>query len=388
MPRQPKQPGQPKRKKSTYGGGSVYYRKSDGRYVASIKDPGSGKRIERYAKSQKEAEKLLEDIKFEIRQGSLATGPRQTVKQFLERWFEDVHKFEVRQTTYITQLEVLNTRILPAIGHIQLQKLTAQHIQNFYAGMAKKGLRPGSIRITHTILHKALNQAVAWNLVSRNVCDAVALPKMQKYQPQMLTKDQLVTLLKGSKGHSLEAFIWMGLTLGLRNGELQALRWSDINLEERTLKINRTVTRLKGRYVEGDPKSQKSKRTIVLPRFLIESLIRHRQRQLSRRAKVGAAWQDLDLVFCNPVGGFRSRTSTKVSLDALLKKLGLPLMRVHDLRHNASTFLQMVLRVPAKMVQDILGHDDLEMTFDYTHTDLDMQREMMDDLDNFFNELN
>lgn len=92
-------------------------------------------------------------------------------------------------------------------------------------------------------------------------------------------------------------------------------------------------------------------------------------------------------MFCNPFGGFRSRNSTKVSFDALLKKLELPHMRVHDLRHNASTFLQMVLRVPAKMVQDILGHDDLEMTFDYTHTDLDMQREAMGDLDDFFNGL-
>jgi len=62
-------------------------------------------------------------------------------------------------------------------------------------------------------------------------------------------------------------------------------------------------------------------------------------------------------------------------------------MRVHDLRHNASTFLQMVLRMPAKMAQDILGHDDLKMTFDYTHTDLDMQRGMMDDMDTFFSGL-
>lgn len=224
-------------------------------------------------------------------------------------------------------------------------------------------------------------------MVSRNICDAVTLPKAQKYKPQMLNKNQVILLFKGSKDHSLEAFIWLGLVLGLRSGELHGLRWSDIDMQEKTLKVERTVSRVTGRHIEGDPKTANSKRTIALPRFLIESLKRHRERQMARRTKVGAAWQDQDLVFCNPFGKYRSRSSTRASFDALLKRVGLPHMRIHDLRHNASTFLQMVLRMPAKMVQDILGHDDLSMTFDYTHTDLDMQRGMMDDLDDFFNDL-
>lgn len=377
-----------KRRRSIRGSGSVYRRKSDGRYVASFIVEETGKRKYLYAdidnNTEQNAYNKLQKALFEQKQGRLASGPRQTVKQFLEKWFEDVHKFEVRETTYIRQLSVLNQRILPVIGHIQIQKLTPQQVQAFYADLSKKGLKPGSIRITHTILHKALKQATAWNLVSRNVCDAVALPKMTKFEPQMLTKDQVITLFKGSKGHKLEAFIWLGLTLGLRNGELLALRWSDIDMEARTLKVERTVTRVVGRFIEGDPKSKKSKRTVALPLFLIDSLKRHRERQMEQRAKADSSWQDLNLVFCNPSGQFRSRPGIQALMRPLLKKLGLPLMRVHDLRHNASTFLQMVLRVPAKMVQDILGHDDLETTFDYTHTDLDMQREMMDDFDRFF----
>src|SRR5579883_1099752 len=103
MPRQPKQSGQPnnspqpKRKKSTYGGGSVYPLK-DGRYAASIKDPVSGKRVVRYGKTRKEAEKKLEDIKFEIRQGALATGPNQTVEQFLTRWLNDIYRLGTRDS--------------------------------------------------------------------------------------------------------------------------------------------------------------------------------------------------------------------------------------------------------------------------------------------------
>lgn len=379
------------RKHSVHGGGSIYQRKSDGRWVASFLVEETGRRKYLYAdqddNTRQNAYRKLQEALFKQREGRLATGPRQTVEQFLTRWFEDVYRFEVRETTYPSRVSMLHARILPAIGHIPLQNLTAQQVQNFYADMAKRGLKPGSIHSTHVILHKALEQAVKWNLVSRNVCDAVALPKKKKYRPQMLTKDQLISLLKGSKGHPLEALIWLGLVLGLRNGELHGLHWSDINWEERTLRVERTLTRLKGRFLEGDPKSEKSKRTVVLPRFLLASLQRHKERQEVQRAKAGDAWQNLNLVFCGPTGGYRHQTKTRESFNRLLKKIGLPRMRVHDLRHNASTFLQMVLRMPAKMVQDILGHDDLEMTFDYTHSDLDMQRAMIDDLDKFFDGL-
>ncbi len=105
----------------------------------------------------------------------------------------------------------------------------------------------------------------------------------------MLSKNQVILLFKGSKDHSLEAFVWLGLVLGLRSGELHGLRWSDIDMQERTLKVERTVSRVTGRHIEGDPKTANSKRTIALPHFLIESLKRHRERQMARRTKVGAA---------------------------------------------------------------------------------------------------
>jgi integrase len=380
-----------RRKKGIPGAGSVYQRQSDGRWVASFIEEETGKRRYLYAdkddNTQHNAYEKLQEALFLQKQGRLATGPQQTVKQFLLRWFEDVHKFEVRETTYQSHISNLYVRILPAIGHIQLQKLTAQQVQNFYADLLKSGLKPGSVHNTHAILHKALEQAVSWNLVSRNVCDAVTLPKMEKYKPRILTKDQVIVLFKGSKGHSLETLIWLALFFGLRNGELHGLHWSDIDLEARTLKLERTLTRLPGRFVEGNPKTQKSQRTVILPRFLVESLKRHRERQEIQRAKVGESWQALNLVFCNPTGGYRYQADTRKSFHRLVKKIGLPHMRIHDLRHNASTFLQMVLRMPAKMVQDILGHEDLEMTFGYTHPDLDTQREMMDELDRLLDDL-
>jgi integrase len=389
MPRQPKDPQQPKRKKAIHGGGTVYQRK-DGRYVASIKDPNSGKRIERYAKNEKEAEKKLEDIKFEIRQGTLATGPNQTVQQYLTRWFEDVHKQEVRETTYIQNRVTLNKHLIPGIGHIQLKKLTAQHIQRFYAEKIKEGCTASRVRGMHQLLHKALKNAARWKLIQQNVCDQVTVPRdtNKPETARILTEDQALLLLKASQGHPLEAFIALALVTGLRHGELMALRWQDINFEAKSLKVNHTVTLVWGHgYIENEPKTSTSKREIMLPQFVINSLLRHRARQERTRLLSGDKWQETGLVFCNRYGTYRDPSTTNKSFHRLLERNGLPSIRIHDLRHSAASLHIMVLNTPPKLVQELLGHSNIEMTLDvYTHANKSQQRQMMDAFDTFLGE--
>jgi integrase len=293
------------RKRSVHGGSSVYQRRSEGRerWVAALNDLDTGKRLVRYGKSQKEAYELLEQMKSEIRQGTLVTGSRQTLGNYLQEWFEHIQKQAVRPTTYLKQEPILTHDILPALGHIQLQKLTPQHIQKLYAQKLGEGWKPGSIRNIHKILHKALGNAVRWKLVPRNVCDLVSLPRQVRHKPQTLTKEQAVRLLQASRGHPLEPLVVLALTTGMRHGEIAALRWQEINFEARTLQVERTVTFISGHgYIEGEPKTEKSKRTIVLPRFVIRSLERCRIRQLEMRLQAGSLWQDRDLVFGNAMG--------------------------------------------------------------------------------------
>ena len=384
MPRQPKEPSQPKRKKSSYGSGSVYQRKSDGRYVACIKDPNSGKIIERYAGTEKEARKKLEDIKFEIRQNTLATGPKQTVQQFLERWFEDVHKQQVRESTYYNHNLTLRKHLLPTIGHFQLQQLTALHVQKLYADKIKEGLSPNTVHIIHAILHHALKDALRWKLVSQNVCDAVSLPTQVEPENAVLTLEQVVQLLRAVKDQPLEAFVNLAMT-GMRHGEMLALRWEDIDIENRLLQVRRTVVYMEGRYVVGDPKTKKSKRDVMLPMFVVESLLRHKDTQREVCSIAGDQWQANDLVFCDDIGGFVNPNSTRWRFYKLLKSVGLPQVRIHDLRHTASTLLQLEMNEPEKLVQELLGHEKAEMTRErYTHVQSKMLRRMMDNMDAFF----
>lgn len=391
MPRQPKdfqQPKQPKRKKSTYGAGTVYERK-DGRFVASIKDPVSGKRIERYGKTYKEAEKHLEDIKFEIRQGSLATGPNQTVEQFLTKWLNDVYRLEVRESSSAQREILLRVHILPSIGHFQLRKLTPMHVQNFYTQKLREGLAPATVESFHSLLHKAFKTAVRWKLVPYNVCDQVTPPSLKDQEEGIaLTMEQAITLLKACQGHRLESLITLIMLTGMRHGEINSLRWDDINFEEGYLLVQHTVGYIpKKGLVERAPKTRKSKREIPLPGLALEALNKQRALQQKMRERAGDQWVERNLVFCNSRGGFLTAQSTRARFYRLLKKAGLPQIRIHDLRHTASTLFQIDLGQPEKLVQELLGHQNVEMTRQkYTHASRDALKRMMGEVDRVFRE--
>lgn len=385
MPRQPKDPQQPKRKKSAYGGGSVYQRQSDGRYVAKYKNPDTNETVTRYRKTKKEAEKALEDIKFEIRQGTLVTGPNPKVKAFLIQWLDDVHKLDVNPNTYYKHRSIIYSRIIPALGHIELKKLTPQQVQKFYTDLQTVGKKKSSIYDVHKVLRVALKTAVQWGLVPHNVCDKIKRPNPGKKQHYMLTEEQIKRLLQVAEKHVwMEAFLKLVMTTGMRHGELLALQWEDISFDNATLQIRRNVAYIPGQgYVVGPPKTESGNRTIALPAFVLRALRKHQDYQIAQKNLAGEAWQDRHLVFSGAHGGYLSEHVSLRAYRDVLKEAGLPQdMTMHDLRHNVSTFLQKVLKYPPSFVQALLGHSSANITLTiYTHVDPSELRPMMDDLD-------
>ena len=371
-------------KRRIRGEGSLYQRKGDGRWVGSFYSE-EGKRISVYGDTQKEALEKLKAAQREYEQGKLATGPNQTVKHYLEYWLEDVHKSTIRLSSYLRYRQLLDIHILPTLGHIQLKKLTPQHIQALYGRKLKEGLSAGSVRFMHAVLHKALDNALHINLVARNVCDVVSPPRKTKYEIQVLNEEQAHKLLAVAQGHRLEALLVLALTTGLRRGELLALRWHDINFEDRSLQVRRTVNRYTGHgFVETEPKTPKSRRKITIPQFAVEMLRQHRTRQLEARLQVGTAWQEHDLVFCNTSGNFLLSDRLREMLEKLLKEAELPHMRFHDLRHSAATIL-LSMGIHPKVVQELLGHSTISLTMDtYSHVLPSMHQNAMDRMDNLF----
>jgi integrase len=268
-----------------------------------------------YGKTRKEVQEQLKRALHEQQQGTLATGPKQTVKTYLEHWMEDVHKPSIRASSYRKQSVLLNRHILPAIGHLQLQKLTAQQVQAFYSHKLKEGLSVSMVRGMHALLHKALDQAV---------------------------------------------------------------RWEDVNLDEMSLQVKRTIVgQFNGEYRENEPKTASGRRNILLPQFAIDALKQHRIRQLEARLQAGEAWVDRGLVFCNVDGDYLPLTTLYYSFQALLKQAELPRIRFHDLRHSAATIL-LSMGVPAKVIQELLGHSQISVTLNtYSHVLPSMQQEAM-----------
>jgi len=372
-------------KRRSKGEGSVFYRPDRDRWVAQVKLEG-GRYMTRSAKTQKGASEKLKRMQRELEQGTLVTGPKQTVGQFLEHWLEDVHKPpSVRINTYRAYRHYLDHYVLPAIGHIRLQQLSPEHVQGLYARKLEEGYAAETVRGIHRMLHKALNDAVKWNRIPYNVCDKVTQPRQVKYEHHPLTKEQAKQLLEAAKGSSLEAVLTLAVASGMRRGELLALRWHDINFEEGSLQVRRTVSRA-GKYgiIENDPKTEQSKRKIMLPQFVLDVLKQYRLSQAEMRAKSGTAWQERDIVFSNERGGFTEATNLRVRFKKLLHEAGLPDIRFHDLRHSAATIL-LSMGVPVKVVQELLGHSTISMTMDrYGHVLPSMQREMRDKLDDWF----
>ena len=366
--------------------GSVFQRK-DGRWVASIRLE-NGKKKQRYFKTEKEAQLALRKMLHEQEQGTLPTGPNQTLKVYLEHWLEQVHKLStVRISTYEMYRIVIYKHIIPLLGHIQLQKLTPQQVQVFYTKKLDEGLSSKRVRGFHAVLHSALQNAVKWNLVGRNVCDLVTPPIPQRHEIQPLTPEQAQRLLQVARERKLETLLTVAVATGMRRGELLGLHWHDIDFNEGCLYVRRTVGRI-GKFgvVVSEPKTRRSRRKIVLPGFVVDALKQHQEGQQAVREKAGTQWREKDIVFCNMYGDYLSTTNLQIAFKGLLQRAELPNIRFHDLRHSAASFLAK-LNVHPKVVQEILGHSTIAMTLDiYSHLFPSTHQEAMSRLDDLFRE--
>lgn len=385
-----KQPAKKQRKprpRTHHGEGSVFELKDSQRtkrFVAQI-TLENGKKKKTYHATEKEAIAARRKMLNELEQGVLATGPQQKLKDYLEYWLENVHRITLKVSTYALYRRNLDNHIIPQLGHIQLKKLTTDHVQAFCAKMSQEGLKPGTVRLAHTILSTALDDAVRWKRIPLNVCKAVKLPRHTRQKIQPLNEEQAHQLIKAAQGSRLDCIIFLALTTALRLGEILALRWEDIDLEKRTLQVSHTVNYIwKHGWVENEPKSESSSRSLVLPQVTVEALKQHRTHQLEARLKAGTRWKDMGLVFPNRDGGYFARANLYIIFKKLLQEAGLPKIRFHDLRHSAVTIL-LSMGVPAKVVQEILGHASITTTMNiYGHVFPSTHRDAMNEMDHFF----
>ena len=348
-----------------FGDGSIYPR-SDGRWVSYLRLPDGRKKF--FTGPTRDAVKdRLDEAKRQADFGHLVMGRDKPVAQYLERWLAEAVFHSVRPKTY-ENYDLCVRRIVPYIGHIRLRTLTPEQIQYALAKLRDAGLASRTVRQVHMVLRRALKQAVLWRMLPINPSDAVRPPRSDRTEMKTLTEDEVRRLLAttvGMRDYGLWALL---VTTGLRLGEALALRWSDVDLEERRISVKRAVQRQRGAgLVFVEPKSARSRRIVPIPPETVKLLEDQRRSNRQDRRKAGDQWDEQDLVFPNPAGHPRDTSYRSVSFHAALKRAGLPHVRLHDLRHTAATHL-LTKRVHPKIVQDLLGHSTIAITLDtYSH---------------------
>jgi len=207
-------------------------KRTDGLWEARI-TLDNGKRKSFYAKTRQEAARKLAAALRDQESGLPVVGGKQAVGQYLATWL-DATKGALRPKTWRRYEQFVRVHISPAIGSIGLVKLTPQHVQLLYAKKLEEGLSSTTVHHLHAVLHRALDAALRLGIVQRNVCDVVEVPRMRHYEMTTLTEEQAQHLLRAAKGERLEALYVLALATGMREGELLALKWCDVDLERVT----------------------------------------------------------------------------------------------------------------------------------------------------------
>lgn len=358
----------PPQRRRGRGEGSVY-QQADGRWAARLDlgyVDGKRRRPVFYGKTKREALAKLRAAQAQHAQGLPVTSDRQTVAQYLDQWLKATEP-TVRPKTYSGYESIVRVRVVPHIGRRRLAKLTALDVQRLYADLEATGLSKRSIHHTHRVLKRALKQAVLWDLIGRNPCDGATPPRPDRARMQPLTQAQANQFLEATRDHRHAALYVLALTTGMRQGELLGLRWDAIDLEGGRLQVRQTLQRQRDKgLVFSEPKTARSRRTIMLSQRAVAALREHR-RQNEQRLKLGSEWDDQNLVFANPTGGPLDPSWQTAVFKEALKDAGLPDVRFHDWRHTAATLLLAADTHP-KVVSELLGHATITLTLDtYSH---------------------
>jgi integrase len=280
----------------------------------------------------------------------------------------------VRPTTWQSYAGTIEQYARPALGGIALQRLNAAQLNSFYADLltagrrdGKGGLSPRTVRYVHTILRKALADAVRWNVLVRNPADAATPPSPRTPEMHVWSAREARQFLEITSGDGLRALWLLALTTGMRRGELLGLKWGDVNLDSARIAVQRSLSVLKGVAVESEPKTRRGRRSISLDTSTVAALREHRRKQAREKLLVGAGYIDGDFVFAAALGPPLHPDSITNKFQRLTSNTGLPRIRFHDLRHTHAT-LALAAGIHPKIISERLGHASISVTLDtYSH---------------------
>ncbi len=359
-------------KKRGAGEGSIFQR-GDGRWSATITvgHSSAGKRLRKtvYGPTKRDVTEQLTRLQNQKLDGQLIAREKLTVADLCNRWLDHWTQ-NLTETSRKRYRDIVERFIKPRIGNVGLSKLRPAHVRGLLDQLAAEGLGDRQRQYVFATIRRALNLAVRLELAARNVCEAVDSPKVTRRDIRPLTPHEADALLRHVAGTRWEAYFTLALSTGLRQGELFALVWDDIDLERGVLSVRHSVEEIDGRLIVKEPKSASGRRAVRLDPTDVHLLREHRRILADEGHGFG------QLVFCDSQGGILRRSNVQRNVwNPIRVALGLQGVRFHDLRHSSASVM-LRAGIHPKIVQERLGHSTIKLTMDtYSHLLPDAQNE-------------
>lgn len=383
------------------GASSIYLGKDGkwhGRVTVGVKDDGQPDR--RHVEAKTEAAVIQRVRKLEQQRDSgtvRKAGQRWTVKTWLTHWVENIAVHAVRENTIAGYRVAVNRHLIPGLGAHRLDRLEPEHLERFYAKMIRNGSAPGTAHQAHRTIRTALNEAVRRGHLTRNPASLAKAPRLTEEEIEPYSVEDAQRLLVAASERRNSARWAIALALGLRQGEALGLKWSDVDLDARTLTVRRGRQRPKWRHgctkpcgrkygghcpdrqplrtATAETKSRAGRRSIGVPDEIVALLRKHREEQDQERSTAGQLWQDGGWLFATPTGEPVNPRTDYSEWKRLLKAAGLRDGRLHDARHTAATVL-LILGVAERAVMDIMGWSNSAMAKRYQHLTAQVRRDI------------
>lgn len=382
-------------------GASTVYKGKDGywhgRVTVGQRDDGRTDRRHVSAKTKGEVVAKVRKLEKLRDSGRMPqAGAKWTVAKWLEHWLESIARPSLRESSYNAYRTAVHRHLIPALGQHRLDRLQPEHLERVYRRMVEAGARPATAHQVHRTARAALGEAHRRGHVVRNVAALAKPPRIQSEPVEPYTLDEVKSILAASQERRNSARWAIALALGLRQGEVLALRWADVDLHDGVLRVR--ATRLRPVYdhgcggtcgkkpgfcpqrrlrnpVTGETKSAAGNRVVGLPSEVVALLKLHREEQGRERAVAGQLWLEGGWVFTSPTGEPLNPNTDYHAWKALLRRAGVRDGRLHDARHTAATVL-LVLGVPERTVMSIMGWSSTSMAARYQHVTDPIRRDV------------
>ncbi len=363
------------------GDGTIYPYKET-RWRAALPMPDGSMRT-RVHNTYAESESWLVEERLKRDQGMSAwsAGKMPTLDEWWTTWL-DLKEGRAKRRTIQSYQDVRDRYIPDSLAKRKMSEITPLHIERLYAELARRPkygaadgprLSKATVHQVHRVLRACIKEAFRKGVISADPMARVTPPPSQRGKNDALSIEEVQAVLKAAEGEHLEALWHISLMLGPRQGESLAIKWTDIDWERRTLRIERQVHRVDGRWV-FEPTKEEDVRTLPLDDRTLSTLRKRRAIQSQQRLTAGARWIDMGLVFTSGIGTPIEERNDRANWYALLDKAGVRRVRRHDARHTAGSLHYAHTRDP-KHVQELLGHSDQSFTLNtYVHADAEYLR--------------